>query len=210
MSEKANFSNIYKFYDLINTVLTFGFDKSWREKAVRNLIGKSVLDLGSGTGAAYEQLLNFETTALDPDKKMLELNAFDNKVLGSAENLPFEDNSFDNVFCSFVWRNVSDTNNALNEVYRVLRPGGKFVLLDMTRPKNSFLRMLHKIGTFKVLHLIGLITFNLKEYRFLYKSLDFYPQPEEHLNKNNFIDLKIERMGVFNFVYLAVLLNNFL
>ena len=204
MSEKANFSNIYKFYDLINTVLTFGFDKSWREKAVSNLIGKSVLDLGSGTGAAYEQLLNFETTAIDPDKKMLELNAFDNKVLGSAENLPFEDNSFDNVFCSFVWRNVSDTNNALNEVYRVLRPGGKFILLDMTRPKNSFLRMLHKIGTFEVLHLIGLITFNLKEYRFLYKSLDFYPQPEEHLNKDNFIDLKIERMGVFNFVYLAV------
>ena len=204
MSEKANFSNIYKFYDLINTVLTFGFDKSWRKKAVSNLIGKSVLDLGSGTGAAYEQLLNFETTAIDPDIKMLELNAFDNKVLGFAENLPFEDNSFDNVFCSFVWRNVSNTNNAMNEVYRVLRPGGKFILLDMTRPKNSFLRMLHKIGTFKVLHLIGLITFNLKEYRFLYKSLDFYPQPEEHLNKDNFIDLKIERMGVFNFVYLAV------
>ena len=204
MSEKANFSNIYKFYDLINTVLTFGFDKSWREKAVSNLIGNSVLDLGSGTGAAYEQLLNFETTAIDPDKKMLELNTFENKVLGSAENLPFEDNSFDNVFCSFVWRNVSDTNKALEEVHRVLRPGGKFILLDMTRPKNSFLKMLHKIGTFKVLHLIGLLTFNLKEYRFLYKSLDFYPQPEDHLKKDTFIDLQIERMGLFNFVYLAV------
>ena len=204
MSEKANFSNIYKFYDLINTVLTLGFDKSWRDKAVSNLIGNTVLDLGSGTGAAFDQLLNFETTAVDPDKKMLELNTFENKVQGFAEDLPFEDNSFDNVFCSFVWRNVSNTNIALNEVYRVLRPGGRFILLDMTRPKNSFLRMLHKIGTFKVLHLIGLITFNLKEYRFLYKSLDFYPQPEEHLNKDNFIDLKIERMGVFNFVYLAV------
>ena len=204
MSEKANFSNIYKFYDLINTVLTFGFDKSWREKAVSNLIGNSVLDLGSGTGAAYEQLLNFETTAIDPDKKMLELNTFENKVLGSAENLPFEDNSFDNVFCCFVWRNVSDTNKALQEVYRVLSPGGKFILLDMTRPKNPFLKILHKIGTFKVLHLIGLLTFNLKEYRFLYKSLDFYPQPENHLKKDTFIDLQIERMGVFNFVYLAV------
>ncbi len=204
MSEKANFSNIYKFYDLINTVLTFGFDKSWREKAVSNLIGNSVLDLGSGTGAAYEQLLNFETTAIDPDKKMLELNTFENKVLGSAENLPFEDNSFDNVFCCFVWRNVSDTNKALREVYRVLSPGGKFILLDMTRPKNPFLKILHKIGTFKVLHLIGLLTFNLKEYRFLYKSLDFYPQPENHLKKDTFIDLQIERMGLFNFVYLAV------
>jgi hypothetical protein len=74
----------------------------------------------------------------------------------------------------------------------------------MTRPKNSFLKILHKIGTFKVLHLIGLLTFNLKEYRFLYKSLDFYPQPENHLKKDTFIDLQIERMGLFNFVYLAV------
>ena len=204
MSEKANFSNIYKFYDLINTVLTLGFDKSWRDKAVSNLIGNTVLDLGSGTGAAFDQLINYETTAIDPDKKMLELNSFENKVLGSAENLPFDDNSFDNVFCSFVWRNVSDTNKALAEVYRVLRPGGKFILLDMTRPKNPFLKILHKIGTFKVLHLIGLFTFNLKEYRFLYKSLDFYPQPEDHLDKENFIDFKIERMGLFNFVYLAV------
>jgi len=204
LSEKANFSNIYKFYDLVNAVLTLGFDKSWREKATSNLTKNSVLDLGSGTGAAYEQLINFETTAVDPDKKMLELNRFENKVLGSAENIPFEDNSFDNVFCSFVWRNVLDTNKALHEVYRVLRPGGKFVLLDMTRPKNLFFRMLHKIGTFTVLHFIGLITFNLKEYRFLNKSLDFYQQPEDHLNKDNFIDLKIERMGLFNFVYLAV------
>ena len=204
MSKKANFSNIYKFYDLINTVLTLGFDKSWRDKAVSNLIGNTVLDLGSGTGAAFDQLINYETTAIDPDKKMLELNSFENKVLGSAENLPFDDNSFDNVFCSFVWRNVSDTNKALAEVYRVLKPGGKFILLDMTRPKNSFLRKLHKIGTFKVLHLIGLFTFNLKEYRFLYKSLDFYPQPEDHLKKDTFIDLQIKRMGLFNFVYLAV------
>ena len=204
MSEKANFSNIYNFYDLINTVLTLGFDKSWREKAADNLVGTSVLDLGSGTGAAFDQLLNYETTAIDPDKKMLELNTFENKVLGSAENLPFEDNSFDNVFCCFVWRNVSDTNKALEEVHRVLKPGGKFILLDMTRPKNSFLKILHKIGTFKVLHLIGLLTFNLKEYRFLYKSLDFYPQPENHLKKDTFIDLQIERMGLFNFVYLDV------
>ncbi len=204
MSKKANFSNIHKFYDLINTVLTLGFDKSWRDKAVSNLIGNTVLDLGSGTGAAFDQLLNYKTTALDPDKKMLELNAFENKVLGSAENLPFKDNSFDNVFCSFVWRNVSDTNKAFNEVFRVLKPGGKFVLLDMTRPKNSFVKILHKIGTFIVLHLIGLFTFNLKEYRFLYKSLDFYPQPENHLKKDTFIDLQIERMGLFDFVYLAV------
>ena len=189
---------------MINTVLTLGFDKSWRKKAVNNLIGTSVLDLGSGTGAAFDQLLNFETTAVDPDKKMLELNTFENKVQGFAEDLPFEDNSFDNVFCSFVWRNVSDTNKALHEVYRVLRPGGKFVLLDMTRPKNSFLKLIHKIGTYILLHFVGFITLNLKEYSFLYKSLDFYPQPEVHLSKNNYTNLVIERVGLFDFVYLGV------
>ena len=204
MPESANFSNIYKFYDLINTVLTLGFDKSWRSKAVNNLTGTSVLDLGSGTGAAFAQLTDYETTALDPDKKMLELNIFENKVLGTAEKLPFEDKSFDNIFCSFVWRNISDTDKALGEIYRVLKPGGKFVLLDMTRPKNSILKILHKIGSFKILHLIGLLTFNLKEYRFLYRSLDFYPQPENHLKMDKFINIDIERMGLFGFVYLAV------
>lgn len=204
MPESANFSNIYKFYDLINTVLTLGFDKSWRSKAANNLTGTSVLDLGSGTGAAFAQLTDYETTALDPDKKMLELNIFENKVLGTAEKLPFEDKSFDNIFCSFVWRNISDTDKALGEIYRVLKPGGKFVLLDMTRPKNSILKILHKIGSFKILHLIGLLTLNLKEYRFLYRSLDFYPQPENHLKMDNFININIERMGLFGFVYLAV------
>ena len=76
MPSSANFSKIYKFYDLINTVLTLGFDKSWRGIAINRLSGTSVLDLGSGTGAAFEQLIDYETTAIDPDKKMLELNSF--------------------------------------------------------------------------------------------------------------------------------------
>ena len=73
----------------------------------------------------------------------------------------------------------------------------------MTRPKNSFLKLIHKIGTFILLHFFGLITLNLKEYSFLYKSLDFYPQPEVHLSKNNYANLTIKRIGLFDFVYLA-------
>ena len=203
MNESANFSNIHKFYDFINSLTTLGFDKSWRKLAAEKLNPGSVLDLGSGTGASYSDLINFDVTALDPDEQMLSLNSFEKKVVGKGEELPFNENSFDNVLCCFVWRNVDDTEKALSEVNRVLKPGGKFILLDMTRPKNSFLKLIHKIGTFILLHFVGLITLNLKEYRFLYKSLDFYPQPEIHLSKNNYANLVIGRIGLFDFVYLA-------
>ena len=204
MNESANFSNIHKFYDLVNSLTTLGFDKSWRRQAAENLSPGSILDLGSGTGASYSDLKNFNVTALDPDEKMLSLNKFDKKIVGKSEELPFEENSFDNVLCCFVWRNVSDTEKALDEVYRVLRQGGKFVLLDMTRPAKDILKLLHKIGTFALLHFIGLVTLNLSEYRFLYKSLDFYPQPEVHLKQKEYSNLDINRMGLFGFVYLAV------
>ena len=74
----------------------------------------------------------------------------------------------------------------------------------MTRPAKNILKLLHKIGTFALLHFIGLITLNLSEYRFLYKSLDFYPQPEVHLKQKEYSNLDIKRMGLFGFVYLAV------
>ena len=204
MNESANFSNIHKFYDFVNSLTTLGFDKSWRKQAAKKLNPGSVLDLGSGTGASYTDLINFDVTALDPDEQMLSLNNFEKKVVGKGEELPFKENSFDNVLCCFVWRNVDDTEKALSEVYRVLKPGGKFILLDMTRPKNSFLKIIHKIGTYILLHFVGFITLNLKEYSFLYKSLDFYPQPEVHLSKNNYTNLVIERVGLFDFVYLGV------
>tara|TARA_B000000475_G_scaffold25095_1_gene19706 strand:- start:663 stop:1286 length:624 start_codon:yes stop_codon:yes gene_type:complete len=204
LAEKANFSNIYKFYDLINSVITLGFDKSWRSKASSHITGTRVLDLGSGTGAAFQQLQNFDVTAVDPDEKMLQLNEFSNKVISGAENLPFPDNSFDSIYCAFVWRNINEPKKSMDEVYRVLRPGGKFILLDMTRPKNKFLKAIHKIGTFKVTLLIGLLTFNLKEYRFLHNSLDKYPQPEEYFQTHPFENCNIERMGLFDFVYEAV------
>ena len=205
MSRSANFSKIYRFYDGINSLLTLGFDRSWRERASKKLCGTTVLDLGSGTGAAEKQLVGYEVTALDPDERMLSLNNFSNKIVGSAEALPFDDKSFDNVYCAFVWRNVSDTDKAFEEIRRVLKDGGRFVLLDMSRPLNTFTKLLHKLGTFITLHLIGILTFNFKQYRFLYTSLDKLETPEVFLKKSVFNNYSIERMGIFGFVYLAVL-----
>jgi len=204
LPKEANFSNIYKVYDLVNTVLTLGFDTSWRNRASKYIIGNNVLDLGSGTGAAYKQLANFDVTALDPDAKMLQLNKFSKKIIANAENIPLDDNSIDTVYCAFVWRNVNDTQKALSEIKRVLRPNGVFILLDMTRPKKKILRIIHKLGTLIATTFIGLLTFNIRDYRFLHTSLDKYEQPEVNLKHHPFNSIKIHRMGLFGFVYLTI------
>ena len=102
-------------------MLTFGFDRSWRRQAAANLKPGNVLDLGSGTGASYEDLKRFDVVALDPDENMLSLNKFENKVVGMSENLPFDDDYFDNIFCCFVLRNVDNIEKTFNEVSRVLK-----------------------------------------------------------------------------------------
>ena len=204
MPKEANFSNIYKVYDLVNTVLTLGFDTSWRNRASKYIIGNNVLDLGSGTGAAYKQLANFDVTALDPDAKMLQLNKFSKKIIANAEIIPLDDNSIDTVYCAFVWRNVNDTQKALSEIKRVLRPNGVFILLDMTRPKKKILRIIHKLGTLITTTFIGLLTFNIRDYRFLHTSLDKYEQPEVNLKHHPFNSIEIHRMGLFGFVYLTI------
>ena len=204
MPKEANFSNIYKVYDLVNTVLSLGFDTSWRNRASKYIIGNNVLDLGSGTGAAYKQLANFDVTALDPDAKMLQLNKFSKKIIANAENIPLDDNSIDTVYCAFVWRNVNDTQKALSEIKRVLRPNGVFILLDMTRPKKKILRIIHKLGTLITTTFIGLLTFNIRDYRFLHTSLDKYEQPEVNLKHHPFNSIEIHRMGLFGFVYLTI------
>jgi len=204
LPKEANFSNIYKVYDLVNTVLTLGFDTSWRNRASKYIVGNNVLDLGSGTGAAYKQLANFDVTALDPDAKMLQLNKFSKKIIANAENIPLDDNSIDTVYCAFVWRNVNDTQKALSEIKRVLRPNGVFILLDMTRPKKKILRIIHKLGTLITTTFIGLLTFNIRDYRFLHTSLDKYEQPEVNLKHHPFNSIEIHRMGLFGFVYLTI------
>ena len=185
-------------------MITFGFDKSWRRQAAENLKLGNVLDLGSGTGASYYDLKKYNVVALDPDESMLSLNKFEKKVVGKSENLPFDDNYFDNIFCCFVLRNVESIDNTFNEVRRVLKKDGKFILLDMSRPRNNVLKQFHKIGTYIVLHLIGLVTLNLKEYRFLHFSLDKLPPPEDFLIDINLEQKILRRMGIFGFVYLGV------
>jgi demethylmenaquinone methyltransferase/2-methoxy-6-polyprenyl-1,4-benzoquinol methylase len=194
------FARIAARYDLINRILSLGQERKWRRCGIAMLNRGSVLDLGSGTGDT-----NFEGRAvvgLDPVVEMLAMSPVRDRVVGVGETLPFADTSFDAVFSGFVFRNLFSVERTLVEVGRVLRPGSVAVVVDLTRPRNSVLRVVHRLGTAIVLPLVGLIFAGApREYWYLHKSLDSLPPPEELFAGHDMILEEVWRMGVFGFVY---------
>ena len=130
-------------YDRTNDVLSLGQDRAWRRatiKAVDAQPGQTVLDLAAGTGTSSEPMADagVRVVACDLSVGMLEVGkrrrpdlAF---VAGDALHLPFADESFDAVTMSFGLRNVSDVEGALDELYRVTKPGGRLVVCEFSRP----------------------------------------------------------------------------
>ena len=208
MSEASDpiFSRIARRYDRINTVLSLGREKAWRRAAAAHLPPGTVLDLGSGTGAAFDVFDDGAVVALDPVVEMLRLSPMSRRVAGVGEKLPFAESSFDGVFSAFVFRNLTSIRESLEEIDRVLRPGGRAVVLDLTRPRSFFARAAHRAGTAVVLPMVGGILAGAPgEYRYLHRSLDSLPPPEELFVGGPLRVERVDRMGINGFVYVAVL-----
>ena len=131
-------------YDRVNKLMTFGQDKRWRRN-VRNHAtpGMKVLEVGCGPGSFAEDLVGLDVTCLDPSPEMLKVaekrvdaaRASRGEepavyVEAIAESIPLEDNTFDMVFCLFSFRDFQDKRKGLEEIYRVLKPGGQLVICD--------------------------------------------------------------------------------
>ncbi|MEC7168211.1 MAG: class I SAM-dependent methyltransferase [Candidatus Thermoplasmatota archaeon] len=131
-------------YDRVNRLMTFGQDKRWRRN-VRNHAtkGMKVLEVGCGPGSFAEDLVGLDVTCLDPSEAMLKVakkrvdgarasrgEAPAAYVQALAEDIPLDDNSFDMVFCLFSFRDFQDKKKGLEEIYRVLKPGGQLVMCD--------------------------------------------------------------------------------
>lgn len=201
------FTEIAGTYDFINKVLSFGQEQNWRRRAIAKLPRGRLLDLGSGTGAAAPVLGEFDVVGLDPEAAMLSINPMGQKVVGYGECLPFPDGSFDAVFSAYVFRNLTSVDETLAEIARVLRPGGKAAIVDLSRPRNPSLTRLHRFGSALVLPVIGTLVGSRQSYSYLHRSLDKLAPPEE-LYTNG--PLRIEtlwRMGTFGFVYGVILVN---
>jgi demethylmenaquinone methyltransferase/2-methoxy-6-polyprenyl-1,4-benzoquinol methylase len=194
------FAKIARRYDLINRILSFGQEKKWRAIGVELLEPGLVLDLGCGTGDTDFE--GREVIGLDPVVEMISLSSVPARVVGVGEELPIRDEALDGVFSAFVFRNLTSIDRTLEEVQRVLKPGASAVIVDLSRPANTFLRSLHRIGTALILPLVGLLFARAPgEYWYLHKSLDALPPPEDLYANRGMVPEKLWRMGVFGFVY---------
>lgn len=185
------FSIIAKRYDVLNSILTLNIDKLWRKKAIKICDikeGDKVLDLCCGTG----QMINYECKAVgknttvigvDFNKEMLKVGAkrlnqsledYKYKLIkGSILELPFEENTFDYITIAFGLRNIPDKNKALREMYRVLKPGGKVVCLELSKPNVPILKNIYDLYFNYILPAIGSIgTGDKKAYYYLRDSVN--------------------------------------
>lgn len=202
MSEVSDpiFARIAARYDRLNRLLSLGQEKRWRRRGVAMLGEGAVLDLGCGTGAT--DFDGRRVVGLDPVQEMLALSPVVERVAGVGEQLPFRDAVFEGVFSAFVFRNLSSVEEALAEMGRVMAPGGIAVVIDLGRPANRLLRVLHRIGTAVVLPLAGLVFAGApREYWYLHRSLDSLPAPEELFAVAPLSLEEVWRMGLFGFVY---------
>jgi len=198
------FSKVYKKYDLMNDIMSFGIHRLWKEKFIEWMNPRSdskLIDVASGTGdiaKLFSKRNNNSSpvTCIEPNTGMLEegkenLKEFKNIkwIKAPAEKLPLEDNIFDFYTISYGIRNVTDINKTLSEAFRVLKPGGRFMCLEFSKIDNELLNTLYKNYS-KVIPTLGkYIVGSAKPYEYLINSIDtFYNQEQllELITKNGF------------------------
>jgi len=197
MSDKAAyvhraFTAIAGRYDLLNTLLSFNRDRRWRRSTVSSLELKgseTVLDVATGTGKLALELqkrvgASGRVVGIDFCEPMLQKakgQAYNiHLLLATSEGLPFPDNSFEGATIGFALRNVPDIEKTLRETTRVIKPGGKVVCLEFSRPRHPIMRSLHRFYLLRVLPTVGwLISGDKEAYLYLPRSIMEFPCAEE-------------------------------
>jgi demethylmenaquinone methyltransferase / 2-methoxy-6-polyprenyl-1,4-benzoquinol methylase len=193
----AVFDSVASRYDLMNDLMSFGVHRLWKKFAVELAAvhaGERVLDLAGGTGdlsAAMAARVGAggRVVCSDINAAMLGVGRqrlTDRGVVGNvdyvqanAEKLPFADHSFDCVTIGFGLRNVTDKAAALASMYRVLRPGGRLLVLEFSKPRLPGLSQLYDQYSFHVLPLVGrLVAHDADSYRYLAESIRMHPDKE--------------------------------
>lgn len=184
------FTKIASRYDLMNRLMTGGQDIRWRKRVIqlaRLSSHSSLLDLGTGTGdlarEALAQAPNAKVVAADFTLEMMRVgqkNGALNFSTADALWLPFGNASFDAVVSGFLMRNVIDLQKAIQEQYRVLKNGGRIVILDTTRPKKNLLSPFIRLHMHFVIPTLGGLLTGVKDaYRYLPETTEGFVTAEE-------------------------------
>jgi demethylmenaquinone methyltransferase/2-methoxy-6-polyprenyl-1,4-benzoquinol methylase len=193
------FNNISANYDFLNHFLSLGIDHLWRKKAIKqlkNLEVKKVIDIATGTGdfaIASLKLNPDEVIGVDISSGMLEVGAkkMKNKrhdktikmILGDSENLAFEDNYFDALTVGFGVRNFENLEKGLSEMLRVIRPGGKIVILEFSKPKKFPIKQVFSFYSKYFIPFFGKrISKDTQAYAYLPESVAAFPEGKEFEN----------------------------
>lgn len=177
------FDAIAPKYDRLNRIISFRLDVRWRKRAVRDLAlpaGSTVLDLASGTGDLCIDLSKAGMTPVSMDLSFGMLSADRSgspRVQTDILRLPVPDASVDGVMCGFALRNLLDLPTFFNELGRVVKPGGRIALLDVSVPKNRLVRWGNGIYFGKIVPKIGAVLSDGPAYAYLPKSVAYLPEP---------------------------------
>ncbi len=194
-SIQSMFSAIANRYDFLNRLLSFGIDIYWRKRCIA-LMKKSsspqasVLDLAAGTGdlgLAFEKAVpHVNIIATDFSLEMLRRLSVKRSiksrikiVAADGSFLPFKTSSFEGVMIGFGIRNFTKRENALSEIYRILKPGGILTILEFSLPRNKAFRHVYTLYFEKVLPVIGGIFSKRSAYQYLPESVKTFPDPAE-------------------------------
>lgn len=190
------FTNVASKYDVMNDVMSVGIHRVWKDAMMDWLAprdGQRLLDVAGGTGDVSFRFLKrapgARATVLDMTESMLiegqkraEAESMAEKldwIVGDAMALPFEDNVFDVYTISFGIRNVTRIPDALSEAYRVLKPGGRLMVLEFSQLPNDGLQKLYDLYSFNVIPKMGkLIANDADSYQYLVESIRKFPDQE--------------------------------
>lgn len=190
------FDNISHKYDFLNHFLSLGIDIRWRKKAVKllkEIQPKQILDIATGTGDFAIEALKLNpdhVTGVDISEGMLNVGReklkkrkLDDRITltsGDSENLPFEDNKFDAIIVAFGVRNFENLEKGLSEMFRVLRPGGKVVVLEFSKPKRFPFKQLYNFYFKNILPTLGkTISKDNAAYTYLPESVKSFPDGKD-------------------------------